>query len=89
MIVVRVELHSAVTGKIKEIARAVIYNDGTGTGRRGNYKAFAVKGRQEPMTPKEMWQGTKLRESEVKDYRRIDLHVWNLVVRALSGMGYK
>lgn len=37
MLIVRVELHSAITGEITEIARALIYNDGHGTITTGDY----------------------------------------------------
>ena len=42
MIVVRVELHSAVTGKARELGRAIIYNVG-GTETRGNYDALVLR----------------------------------------------
>ena len=37
MIVVKVELHSALTGQITLLGKALIANTGTGTATRGNY----------------------------------------------------
>ena len=91
MIVVRVELHSAITGKTTEIGRAVIHNTG-GTRERGDYEVRAFKGRDDkPWTRADFnafWQNP-LRKGEVKNYPRLSLHVWNLVARALASMGYK
>lgn len=92
MLVVRVELHSAITGKISEIARMIIANDGTGHGSSGNYWGRAAKGVIEGDTmipPAIMHDSRKLRHAEVKEYARKSLHVWNLVSRMLSAMGYK
>jgi hypothetical protein len=92
MLVVRVELESAITGEMSEIARMIIANDGTGTGDRGNYWARAAKGtvQNDHMIPAAiMHESRKLRHAEVKDYPRQSLHVWNLVARMLQAMGYK
>ena len=37
MLVVKVELHAAETGSVKELSRMYIINDGTGTAEHGNY----------------------------------------------------
>lgn len=104
MLVVKVELHSAVTGEITEIARSVIYNTGEGTVTRGDYKTFSLRGRDEPVSPlpdpnafdyamlrviREKAESPIQNKGEVKNYPRKDLHVWNLVSRALTAMGYK
>jgi len=90
MLVVRVELHSAVTGKVTEIARMLLFNDGTGTRDTGNYKGKVVRGdTEEHMAPAVIYQRKSLREGEVKDYPRLKLHVWNLVTRMLTSMKYK
>lgn len=93
MIVIRVELHSAITGLTSEIARTVIYNDGTGNNRRGNYKTFACRGRDEKALASSMRavfarSSKPVREGEIKNHDRLGLHVWNLVVKALTAMGY-
>lgn len=90
MLVIRVELHSAVTGKVTEIARMLMHNDGTGTPNRGNYKAKTVKGKiADNMPAMEIRDSVPLREGEVKDYPRLGLHVWHLVCRMLKSMDYK
>lgn len=91
ILVVRVELHSAVSGEISEIARMIIANDGTGERLRGNYWGHAAKGdTKNHMIPAVILHPSrKLNYAEVKDYARNSLHVWNLVKRMLDAMGYK
>jgi hypothetical protein len=92
MLVVRVELHSAVTGVTSEIARMVIANDGSGISTRGNYWGRAAKGvieNDHMIPPAIMYEPRKLRHAEVKDYPRKSKHVWNLVARMLKAMEYK
>jgi hypothetical protein len=91
MLVVRVELHSAVTGLTTEIARMIIANDGTGDSTTGNYWARAAEGDTDAnMIPSAiMHESRKLRHVEVKNYPRSSKHVWNLVARVLTAMKYK
>lgn len=84
MIVVRVELHSAITGKATELARMVICNTGTGTARLGDYIVRSLRGRSTADLDKDTTQ----RQGEVKAWPRLDKHVWNLVAEALRTMGY-
>lgn len=84
MLIVKVELHNANTGEISEIARAVIYNDGTGTSEKGNYGARTWRGRTQEDLDKRKVQ----RVGAVHGYPRLKLHVWNLVTEALGSMGY-
>lgn len=37
MIIVKIELHSAITGEVSTLGTLHIVNDGTGTATRGNY----------------------------------------------------
>jgi hypothetical protein len=83
MIIVRVELHSAITGKITEIARMGIANIG-GTKVRGNYSVEAYRGRSAEQLGRRMPQ----RSGQVTNYPRLRLHVWHLVARALIAMDY-
>lgn len=83
MIVVRVELHSAITGKHTELARMIVDNIG-GTRDLGNYRCRALRGRSAATLDLRAVQ----REGRVNDYPRLSLHVWNLIARALSSMGY-
>lgn len=86
MIVVRIELHSAITGKITTIGKMVIGNIG-GTSKRGNYKvAVGHKGDvrkdgKDNDLPK-IWN-RPARSGEVLDYPRLSYNVWRLVARAI------
>lgn len=77
MIVLKLELHSARTGKVTELGRTVIFNEGdSATPKRGNYGvAVCRKGSTDWRKP--------LRTGSVKDYPRLSYNVWRLVVRAL------
>lgn len=91
MLIIRVELHSAITGVKSEIARMIIANDGNGTPSRGNYWGRTAKGviKGDHMIPTAIMNGSrKMDHAEVKDYARKSLHVWHLVRRMLSNMGY-
>ena len=80
MIVVKVELHSAITGKVTSLCEAVIYNDGTGTGSRGNYIArFGKKGQSHYAAFTKPW-----RETRVIGFARLRLQAWYLVRDALQ-----
>ncbi len=84
MIIVRVELLSAVTGKSTELARMHIANDGAGTATLGNYEGQTFIGRNK-------WALDQMRVSKsgrVENYPRERLHVWNLVARMLKAMEY-
>ncbi|MGK7056913.1 hypothetical protein AB4853_10565 [Bradyrhizobium sp. 1050_B9_N1_2] len=83
MIVVRVELHSAITHKVTEIARMRIRNAG-GTKDIGNYSVETMRGRSR----EQLDRGECQRGGEVKDYPRLRIHVWHLVARALIAMRY-
>ena len=78
MIVVRVELWAARTGKVRELFRMTLANDGTQSDgnlgmytvdlyRRGKYKSLSV-----------------LRQGRVEDFPRKSYHVGRLVLRALK-----
>lgn len=90
MIVGRVELWSAVNGQKSELARMVIDNIG-GTDQRGDYRTRTLRGRSEEQLHRAMLSmpaaGVQ-REGRVTGHARLREHVWNLVGKALSGMGY-
>lgn len=83
MIVVRVELHSAITGEQTEIARMNISNIG-GSEAIGNYRCETWRGR----SSEDLDRGTIQRKGRVLGHARLSLHVWHLVSKALSSMGY-
>lgn len=78
MIVVTVHLKSAVTGRLTELGRATISNDGTGDASLRNYDAVAY--RRGTFTP--------IRSGRVERHASRSKPVWTLVVRALRSMGY-
>ena len=83
MIVVRVELWSAVTGKKTELARMRICNVG-GTVQKGNYEGHTFFGRSSDALDKER----VIRTGSIEAWPRLSQHVWNLVARMLQQMGY-
>ncbi len=87
MLVVRVELWSAVTSERSEIARMVIDNVG-GTTRIGDYRVRTCRGRSEADLQSAMRKGVFTREGRVIGHRRLALHVWHLVGKALLALDY-
>ena len=83
MIIVRVELHSAITGEVTELGRMDICNVG-GTIQRGDYTAQVMRGRSREDLSKRL----VIRGTNIENYPRQRLHVWHLVSKALSKMGY-
>lgn len=84
MIVVRVELHKkGYGGEVIELARAEIINVG-GTDELGNYVCRTLHGRGEESLDKRREQ----RHTTVERHPRKAEHVWNLVTKALTRMGY-
>lgn len=85
MLVVRVELWSAITGEKSEIARMHICNEGgNDTGTVGHYGCQTFRGRDADALARLQVQ----RKGKVANHRRLDLHVWHLVGKALTSMGY-
>lgn len=88
MLVVRVELWSAVTGQKSEIARMQISNVG-GSATLGDYHAASYRGRSKGALDKAMLSDSFVRQGRVEKHPRLASHVWNLVAKALDSMGYK
>lgn len=87
MIVVTVHLASAVDGRLQQLARMHICNDGEATLRNprlGDYVGETFVGRD----AETLAQGRVSKRGEVRGWRRHDFHVWNLVRRMLESMGY-
>ncbi len=76
MIVVKIELHSAITGQTTELGRLHIANDGTGTPERGNYNITKLGKRCR-----------RLSEARVENHPRKSYSVFRLVRRALEALG--
>lgn len=84
MIVVRVELHSARSGRVTELARLSITNRGDGTPQRGNYDVRVLRGRAKAQLDK----GVAQRLGVLLNWPRLQKHVWALVFCALIACGY-
>lgn len=85
MIVVRVELHSAITGQVTELARMEIVNDGVSEKpTKGNYLVRTLRGR----STADLDRRTTHKSGRVSNWPRLALHVWNLVATSLTEMGY-
>lgn len=85
MIVVKVELWSAITGKKLELARMEICNEWTSTnGRTRSYSCRTLKGRSTEQLNKRVTQ----RAGGVSQYPSLAIHVWHLVSEALKAMKY-
>lgn len=87
MIVVKVELWSAINGSKVELARMHICNDGEASmtnHRLGDYTGETFVGRDAATLAK----GRVSKRGAVRNWRRHDFHVWNLVRRMLESMGY-
>ena len=76
MLIIKIELHSAVTGEVSTIGEMRITNDGTGDASVGNYD---VEIRRVPLRSVE--------RARVEGYPRLQYPVWGLVRRALGGRG--
>lgn len=87
MIVVKVELWSAIDGSRKELARMMIDNR-SGGGATRDYNARTYRGRSEAALHKAMIEDTTTRRGKVLGHAAEKLHIWNLVAKALVNMGY-
>lgn len=87
MIVVRVELWSAVTGRRTELARLTIDNVG-GTRTLGDYRVRTLRGRSEAALDQALLHQRVQREGRVLRHPRLREHVWHLVAKALVSVGY-
>lgn len=89
MIIVKVELWSAIDGQQTELARMVIDNIG-GTKNLGDYRVRTLRGRSNKALAKAMnaIPMKVQREGRVFKHPRLKQHVWNLVAKALGQMEY-
>jgi hypothetical protein len=83
MLIVKIELHSARTGKVETLGQMVIDNvGGAGKGRYDKLADYRVRVGRKGGT----LQGVldkPLREGRVDGYPRLSYNVWRLVLRAL------
>lgn len=86
MLVVRIELHSAITGEVTEIGQMIICNDGTSRDPRvGNYDVRL--GRRDVADIHKNYHDP-LRQGSVVGHRRLSRPIWDLLAKALSSVGF-
>jgi len=73
MLVVKIELHSAVTGLVTTIATGTICNTGTGSPAQGNYRIELRDA-----------AGRKWTSGHIEEFPRKRLLAWDLLYRALE-----
>lgn len=88
MIIVRVELLSAISGETTELARMHICNEG-GTRTHGDYGVYMLRGRDTEALDKSWRNERYTHTGKVTNHARLSEHVWNLVGKALAAAGYK
>lgn len=88
MIVVPVQLYSAVTGRVSNLGTLVIDNVG-GTRDRGDYRVRVyAKGADRDGAVAMVMHRKPIREGRVVGHRRLAEPVHNLVAKALKETGY-
>lgn len=100
MLVIKVELWSAITGQQSEIARMAIWNSGdVENPNRGDYTTATFRGRDSFALARSMDKFFKSRDidiayegvvhkGKVENHARLREHVWNLVAKCLDSMNY-
>lgn len=87
MIIVTVELKSAIDGRREKLGEMIIANDATSSDPKvGNYDAFVYR-KPKFFTWKSL-TANMTRRSRVEGYRRQSRVIWDLVTLALKNMGY-
>ncbi|WP_066546807.1 hypothetical protein [Sphingomonas sp. CCH15-F11] len=88
MIVVPIQLYSAVTGEVENLGTIVIDNIG-GTRARGDYRVRAyAKGAAEAGFLHMVSRARPIREGRVFGHRRQAEPVGNLIAKAMKELGY-
>lgn len=80
MLVIRIELHSAITKKITVIGEMIVHNVG-GTASKGNYEVCV--GRKNHVGNLKKIFHEPLRRGKVQNHPRKSQNVWRLVTKAL------
>lgn len=81
MIVVKIELHSAITRKVTTIGQMIIHNVG-GTSDRGNYEVCVARKSENNFNLRKTFHNP-VRRGSVKNHPRKTQNVWRLVTKAL------
>jgi hypothetical protein len=93
MIVIKVELHSAITGRVKRLGTMMIANTGTGDKSRGTYMGEVYRADNpwpdcSPPRSKGRLRPPAFRAGTVTGHARKALPVWTLVRKMLEAMEY-
>lgn len=89
MIVVRIELHSAITGDTIDLGSIIIDNL-TGGGPRADYRCRAYqKGKFEKYGRRTPIHCKPIREAQILNHARLKEPVQNLVAKSLKVLGYE
>lgn len=83
MLLVKIELHSAITGQISDLGSMIIANDNTGDPEYGNYDVRMARPQQHLVAA--IWRNPE-RKGRVENYPRLELPVWELVRRSLDAL---
>lgn len=84
MIVVKVELHSAITGKITTLGQAVIANDGKhGANSLGNYDMSVANKRTAQAGDLQKTIEKAARRGRITNFPRKSYSIWRMVTRLL------
>jgi len=87
MIVVRIELHSAITHRVTILGQMIIANRGDSSDpKKGNYDVAIANKNHACSTAISVFRnkGFQSRQGEVLNYPRLSYNVWRLVCRALK-----
>ena len=92
MIVVRIELHSAVTGKKTLLNEMIVHNVGKTPGASGDvcdYKAVMLRKGSKEVADAKSWDDLSVsRSARVTGHARNSLPVQTLIRKALDALGY-
>jgi hypothetical protein len=86
MIVVKVELHSAITGEVETLSQVLVDNVG-GSARLGNYRVRSFR-KGAPDVRQGLVPPRPVREGKVLNHPRQSQHVLHLIAKALRALGY-
>lgn len=90
MLVLKLELHSAITGKVTTLGSMLIANDGSGSTSRGNYFGETYRKGNDSWLKLPLFRNRPkaVRKGTVAGYPRKTLPVWCLVKQMLDDMGF-
>jgi hypothetical protein len=85
MLVVKVELHDANTGKVSELSRMLIANTCAGSEELGDYAVWLARKGQKR---NDLVVARCERRGDVTGHRRLTEPVWQLVRKAIEAVGF-